>query len=213
MRDRIITLERALNTSRHGLLLQRARAQEQTADVLCQHQRGHAPEEAIKVLVGIQAAQPALSVAAYRPSPLALHEKHLLWNGDAGHWRRRGEHVAARLPGRVHQNAARAAWPPPCLTCRASARAACSRRPLARRQCRRRASMDAARRPCRGTARPPRSSAWARARFLKNRLSKFTSMFGPILVPTWPHFGTKNRPQSGQRKIPRGVNKNSRFVA
>ena len=43
--------------------------------------------------------------------------------------------------------------------------------------------------------------------FLKNRLSKFTSIFDPILVPTWLHFGTKNpqksvinRPQEASKK-------------
>ena len=40
-------------------------------------------------------------------------------------------------------------------------------------------------------------------RNLKN--SELTSIFGPILVPTWLHFGTKNPPKSVQKSTPRGI--------
>ena len=33
------------------------------------------------------------------------------------------------------------------------------------------------------------------------------SMFDPILVPTWLHFGTQNPPKSTQKSIPRGIQK------
>ena len=33
------------------------------------------------------------------------------------------------------------------------------------------------------------------------------SMFNPILVPTWLHFGTQNPPKSTQKSIPRGIQK------
>ena len=33
------------------------------------------------------------------------------------------------------------------------------------------------------------------------------SMFDPILVPTWLHFGTQNPPKSKQKSIPRGIQK------
>ena len=36
--------------------------------------------------------------------------------------------------------------------------------------------------------------AAAGARIIKNRLWNLTSIFDPILVPTWLHFGTKKRP-------------------
>lgn len=48
--------------------------------------------------------------------------------------------------------------------------------------------------------------------FLKNRLSKLTSIFDPILVPSWPHFGTKNLPTFVQKSTPRGINKNDQFL-
>ena len=37
------------------------------------------------------------------------------------------------------------------------------------------------------------------------------SMFDPILVPTWLHFGTQNPPKSTQKSIPRGIQKMSVF--
>ena len=33
------------------------------------------------------------------------------------------------------------------------------------------------------------------------------SMFDPILVPTWLHFGTQNTPKSMKKSIPRGIQK------
>ena len=42
---------------------------------------------------------------------------------------------------------------------------------------------------------------------MKTRLAKLTSMFDPILVPTWLHFGTQNPPKSTQKSIPRGIQK------
>ena len=47
--------------------------------------------------------------------------------------------------------------------------------------------------------------------FLKNRHSKFTSIFDPILVPTWLHFGTKNRPNFAHKSTPRGIKKTIDF--
>ena len=35
--------------------------------------------------------------------------------------------------------------------------------------------------------------------FSKNRLSKLTSIFDPILAPTWPHFGIEHRPKSHRK--------------
>ena len=37
------------------------------------------------------------------------------------------------------------------------------------------------------------------------------SMFDPILVPTWIHFGTPNPPKSNQKSIPRGIQKMINF--
>ena len=48
-----------------------------------------------------------------------------------------------------------------------------------------------------------RAPAAARARFLRNRHFKLTSIFDCILVLTWPHFGNKNQPKSVQKPIPR----------
>ena len=48
-----------------------------------------------------------------------------------------------------------------------------------------------------------RAPAAARARFLRNRHFKLTSIFDSILVLTWPHFGTTNPPKSVQKPIPR----------
>ena len=36
-------------------------------------------------------------------------------------------------------------------------------------------------------------------------LSKLTSIFDAILVPTWLHFGTQNAIKSSQKSIPRGI--------
>ena len=41
--------------------------------------------------------------------------------------------------------------------------------------------------------------AAAGARIIKNRLSKLTSIFEPILVPTWLHFPSQNPPKSFQK--------------
>ena len=46
-----------------------------------------------------------------------------------------------------------------------------------------------------------RAPAAARVRFVKKRLSKLTSILDPILVPTWPHFATQNRPKSNKKPI------------
>ena len=56
-----------------------------------------------------------------------------------------------------------------------------------------------------------RAPAAARARFLRNRHFKLTSIFDSILVLTWPHFGTKNPPKSVQKPIPRVSKKLSIF--
>ena len=48
--------------------------------------------------------------------------------------------------------------------------------------------------------------AAARARFLKNRLSKLTSIFDPILVPTCLHFPSQNPPKSFQKPSPGAIN-------
>ena len=56
-----------------------------------------------------------------------------------------------------------------------------------------------------------RAPAAARARFLRNRHSKLTSIFDPMLVPTWLHFGIQIPPISDQKSIPRGT-KNDRFL-
>ena len=47
----------------------------------------------------------------------------------------------------------------------------------------------------------------AGARCLKPRLSKLSSMFDPILVPTWLHFRTKTKQKIIQQSIPRGTTK------
>ena len=47
--------------------------------------------------------------------------------------------------------------------------------------------------------------------FLKTRLSELTSIFDPILVPTWLDFGTQNPPKSTQKSIPRGIKKMMHF--
>ncbi len=52
-----------------------------------------------------------------------------------------------------------------------------------------------------------RAPAAGRARFNKNRLSKLTSIFDPILDSTLPHFGIQNPPKSFQKSIPRGTKK------
>ena len=52
-----------------------------------------------------------------------------------------------------------------------------------------------------------RAPAARRARFYKNRLSKLTLIFDPILVPTWLHFGIQNPLKSTQKSIPRGIRK------
>ena len=56
-----------------------------------------------------------------------------------------------------------------------------------------------------------RAPAAARARFLRNRNFKLTSIFDSILVLTWPHFGTKNPSKSVQKPIPRVLKKWSIF--
>ena len=53
--------------------------------------------------------------------------------------------------------------------------------------------------------------AAARARFLKNQLSKLTSMFDSVWVPSWPHVWTKNRRKYVQRSTPRSIEKGSSF--
>ena len=52
-----------------------------------------------------------------------------------------------------------------------------------------------------------RAPAAGRARFYKNRLSKLTSIFDPILGSTLLHFGIQNPPKSFQKSIPRGTKK------
>ena len=52
-----------------------------------------------------------------------------------------------------------------------------------------------------------RAPAAGRARFYKNRLSKLTSIFDPILDSTLLHFGIQNPPKSFQKSIPRGTKK------
>ena len=41
--------------------------------------------------------------------------------------------------------------------------------------------------------------------FCKIGLSKLTSIFAPILVPTWLHFPSQNRPKSHQKSILEGI--------
>ena len=53
--------------------------------------------------------------------------------------------------------------------------------------------------------------AAAGARIIKNRHSKFTLIFDPILVPTWLHFGTKNRLNFVHKSTPRGIKKTIDF--
>ena len=55
-----------------------------------------------------------------------------------------------------------------------------------------------------------RAPAEARARSLKNGLSKFTSIFEAMLVPTCLHFAPKIN-KNLKRTIERGINKNDRF--
>ena len=52
-----------------------------------------------------------------------------------------------------------------------------------------------------------RAPAAARARFSKNRSSKLISIFDPMLVPTWLHFGSQNRPKSTKNPISKGIEK------
>ena len=52
-----------------------------------------------------------------------------------------------------------------------------------------------------------RAPAAGRARFYKNRLSKLTSIFDPILDVTLPHFGIQNPPKSFQKSTPRAIKK------
>ena len=52
-----------------------------------------------------------------------------------------------------------------------------------------------------------RAPAAARARILKNRQSTLTSIFDPILVPTWLHFGSPSRPKFVQKSIPKRIKK------
>ena len=53
--------------------------------------------------------------------------------------------------------------------------------------------------------------AAAGARIIKNRFSNLTSIFDPILVPTWLHFGTKNQPNFVHQSTPRGIKKTIDF--
>ena len=46
---------------------------------------------------------------------------------------------------------------------------------------------------------------WFYKYFCKIGLSKLTSIFDPILVPTWLHFPSQNPPKSFQKPIPRCI--------
>ena len=62
-----------------------------------------------------------------------------------------------------------------------------------------------------GTKIDQKSLPIAKCDFLKRRLSELTSIFDPILVPTWLDFGTQNPPKSTQKSIPRGIKKMMHF--
>ena len=47
---------------------------------------------------------------------------------------------------------------------------------------------------------------WFYKHFCKIGLSKLTSIFDPILVPTWLHFPSQNPPKSFQKPIPGAIN-------
>ena len=46
---------------------------------------------------------------------------------------------------------------------------------------------------------------WENSLFLKIRSSQLMAILGPILAPTWLHFGAQDRPKSSKNTISRGI--------
>ena len=53
---------------------------------------------------------------------------------------------------------------------------------------------------------------WFYKVFCKIGLPKLRSIFGPILVPTWLHFGSQNRPKSTKNPISKSIKKTDWFL-